>query len=226
MRRLLPLLALLAATGTASAADLKLAVKAPVKPVPVACSLTQCDVWFIGVGLYGAGSNVDIIGQGISNSVFSNGGFVMPTIGGQVWYSNIFLGAENMAGWAFGSPSTINGASTTMQGGIDIFWMEAGGSLGTLFGSGSQPVQINNALAADLISLYVGTGPAQPFGSSPLGTKSFWTTGAGARYLIPTPSPLLLDVKYIFGNNQNSVGLVSNKNLQVVGVTLSKPFNW
>lgn len=226
MRVLLPFLALAALTGAAAAADLKVPLKAPVKPTPVACSLTQCNVWFIGVGIYGAGSNIDIIGQGISNSVFANGGLVMPTVGGQVWYNNMFLGAENMAGWAFGAPSSINGAATTMQGGLDVFWMEAGGSLGTLFGSGSQPVAINSALATDLISLYVGTGPAQPFGNSSLGTKSFWTTGAGARYLIPTPSPLLLDVKYVFGNNQNNVGLVSNKNLQIVGVTLSKPFNW
>lgn len=226
MRRLLPVLALLAATGAASAADLKLPVKAPPKPVPVACSLTQCDVWFIGTGLYGAGSNIDIIGQGLSNSVFANGGLVMADVGGQMWFNGMFLGAENMAGWAFGSPSTINGVGTTMQGGLDVFWMEAGGSLGTLFGSGSQPVQVNNALAADLISLYVGTGPAQPFGNSSLGTKSFWTTGAGARYLLPTPRPILLDIKYIFGNNQNNVGLVSNKNLQVVGATLLVPFNW
>ncbi len=226
MRRLLPVLALLAATG-ASAADLpKLPLKAPIKPTPVVCSLTQCNVWFLGAGMFGAGSNIDIIGQGISNSVFANGGVVLANVGGQVWYNGMFLGVENMAGWAFGSPSSINGASTTMQGGLDVFWMEAGGSVGTIFGSGAQPVQINTALASDLLSLYVGTGPAQPFGNSSLGTKSFWTTGAGARYLIPTPRPILLDVKYMFGNNQNNVGLVSNKNLQLVGVSLMAPFNW
>ncbi len=225
MRRLLPLLGLLAATS-AFAADMP--VKAPLKKVatPVVCSLTQCNVWFVGAGMFGAGSNIDIIGQGISNSVFANGGMVLANAGAQAWYNGIFLGAENMAGWAFGSPSSINGAGTTMQGGLDVFWMEAGGSVGTIFGSGAQPVQINNALASDLLSLYVGTGPAQPFGNSSLGTKSFWTTGAGARYLIPTSRPILLDVKYMFGNNQNNVGLVTNKNLQLVGVSLMAPFNW
>ena len=221
MRKLV--LGMLAAGLLGSAAQ---AADLPLKAKPVACSLTQCNVWFIGAGIYGAGSNIDIIGGGLSNSVFANGGLVMADIGGQMWYNNMFLGAENMAGWAFGSPASVGGVSTTMQGGVDVFWMEAGGSLGTLFGSGANPVQINNALASDLISLYVGTGPAQPFGNSSLGTKSFWTTGAGARYLIPAPSPILLDIKYIFGNNQNNVGLVSNKNLQVVGVTLSKPFSF
>lgn len=223
-RVLLGMLASVAVLSAANAADLPL--KAPIKVTPVACSLTQCNVWFIGAGIFGAGSNIDIIGGGLSNSIFANGGLVMADIGGQMWYNNMFLGAENMAGWAFGSPASVGGVSTTMQGGVDVFWMEAGGSLGTLFGSGANPVQINNALASDLISLYVGTGPAQPFGNSSLGTKSFWTTGAGARYLIPAASPLLVDIKYIFGNNQNNIGLVSNKNLQVVGVTLSKPFNF
>src|ERR1700729_2102140 len=199
MRKLLPFLALAALTGAAFGADLKAPLKAPPKPTPVVCSLTQCNVWFLGAGMFGAGSNIDIIGQGISNSVFANGGMVLANAGAQAWYNGIFLGAENMVGWAFGSPSSINGAGTTMQGGLDVFWMEAGGSVGTLFGSGAAPVQIDNALAADLISLYVGTGPAQPFGNSSLGTKSFWTTGAGARYLIPTPRPILLDVKYMFG---------------------------
>lgn len=225
MRRLLPFLALLASTG-AFAADLPPLLKALPKPTPVVCSLTQCNVWFLGAGMFGAGSNIDIIGQGISNSVFANGGVAMADVGGQAWYNGIFLGVENMGGWAFGSPASVNGVGTTMQGGLDVLWMEAGGSVGTLLGSGAQPVQINNALASDLLSLYVGTGPAQPFGNSSLGTKSFWTTGAGARYLIPTARPILLDVKYMFGNNNSNVGLVSNKNLQLVGVTLMAPFNW
>jgi hypothetical protein len=150
----------------AMAADLSVAplFKAPPKPAPVVCSLTQCNVWFVGAGIFGAGSNIDIIGQGISNSVFANGGMVLADVGGQVWYNGIFLGAENMGGWAFGSPASVNGVGTTMQGGVDVLWMEAGGSVGALFGSGAQPVQINNALASDLLSLYVGTGPAQPGG--------------------------------------------------------------
>ena len=114
MRKLLPLLGLLAATSAASAADMRLPVKAPPlrATAPVACSLTQCNVWFIGAGLYGAGSNIDILGQGLSNSVFANGGLVMADVGGQMWFNGMFLGAENMAGWAFGSPSTINGVAS------------------------------------------------------------------------------------------------------------------
>jgi hypothetical protein len=221
MRRLLPFLALLAATS-ASAADLPL--KAAPKPAPVVCSLTQCNVWFIGPSIMGIGSNLDIIGQGIDNSVFANGGYVALTGGAQYWMNGMFLGVENMGGWAFGSPASVNGGSVTTQGGLDVLWFEAGGSLGDFFGSGAQPVQINNALASDLISLYFGTGPALPFGNSSLGTQSFWTSGAGARYLLPAAHPMMIDVKYIYGNNQNTTGLAANKNVQLVGVSLLVPF--
>jgi hypothetical protein len=226
MRGLLFVLALAALTGSAFAADLPLKAP-PLAPQPVLCTTNQCSVLFGGITLLGQGSNVDIIGQGISNSVFSNGGMVAGTIGGQYWNSGVFLGVENLAGWSFGAPSSVNGVGVAQTGGLDIFWFEAGGSLGDLFGSGAQPVTINSALASDLISLYFGTGPAQPFGNSSLGTKSFWTSGAGARYLLPnTTRPILLDIKYIYGNNQNNVGLTTNKNVQFVGATLSVPFKY
>lgn len=222
MRSFLPFLALVAATS-ASAADLP--VKAPPLTSAV-CTLNQCNVWFVGASITGMGSNVDIIGQGISNSVFANGGMIALNGGAQYWTNGIFVGAENMVGWSFGAPASVNGNSVTMQGGLDVLWAEAGGSLGDFFGSGAQPVTINNALASDLITLYVGTGPAQPFGDSSLGTKSFWTSGAGARYLLPAARPILLDVKYIYGNNQNNTGLASNKNVQLISVSLDLPFKY
>jgi hypothetical protein len=225
MRKLLPLLGLLAATGAASAADLPLKAP-PLAPTTAVCTLNQCNVWFLGGSIVGMGSNVDIIGQGISNSVFANGGMVALNGGAQYWTNGIFVGAENMVGWSFGAPASVNGSSVTMQGGLDVLWFEAGGSLGDFFGSGAQPVTINNALASDLITLYVGTGPAQPFGDSSLGTKSFWTSGGGARYLLPAARPILLDVKYIYGNNQNNTGLASNKNVQLISVSLDLPFKY
>ena len=126
MRRLLPILALLAATSAANAADPApkpvFVTKAPVvrvAPAPVPCTLTQCNVWFLGPSIMGMGSNIDIIGQGISNSVFANGGYVAGTVGAQIWNSGMFLGVENMAGWAFGAPASVNGVGVTTAGGLD-----------------------------------------------------------------------------------------------------------
>jgi hypothetical protein len=129
-----------------------------------------------------------------------------------------------MAGWSFGTPASVNGVGVNLSGGLDVLWFEAGGSLGDLFGSGAAPVTINNALASDLISLYFGTGPAVPIGNSSLGTQSFWTSGAGARYLLPVSSyPVMLDIKYIYGNNSGSTGLATNKNVQFVGAGIYFP---
>jgi hypothetical protein len=230
MRRVLFAATLALLATSAFAADLPLKVppyKAPA--TPFVCNTNQCTGWFAGVTLMGAGSNADIIGQGLDNSVFANGGVVGGVIGAQYWMNGIFLGVENTLGYSFGNPATVgNGQASVGGSGIDIFWFEAGGSLGDLFGSGTTPVAINNALISDLIAPYFGTGPAVAFsGNSTIGSSSFWTSGAGVRYLLPNANrPILLDFKYVYGVNNNTVGLASNKNLQLVGVTLSLPFGF
>jgi hypothetical protein len=233
MRKLL-LLALLLLPTWAQAADIPPTYKAPIAPrgylpsAPVPCTTNQCTGWYVGLSLSGAGSNADIIGQGLDNSVFANGGMAGVTLGGQYWMNGLFLGMENTVGYSFGSPATVGNGSASVGGaGLDIFWFEAGGSLGDLFGSGAQPVAIQNALISDLIAPYFGTGPAVAFGGSTIGSATMWTSGAGVRYLLPNANrPILLDFKYVYGVNNNSEGLVSNKNLQLVGVTLSLPFGF
>lgn len=232
MRKLfLAFVSLLALHVGCLAADAPLAKKAKTQS-PLAttatCSTNQCTIWFGGLGLFGAGSNADILGQGLDNSIFANGGMVAADVGAQFWNNGMFLGAENIAGWAFGTGSNVGTASANVTGGIDVFWVEAGGSLGDLFGSGATPVSLDNALTSDLISLYFGTGPGVAFGgNSSLGTASFWTSGAGARYLIPNGNyPMLLDFKYVYGNNNQVSGSVANKNFQFVGATFMVPFNW
>jgi hypothetical protein len=231
MKKCLIALGLLALSIPAMAADqaVKAIHRVAVASTPPLCTTNQCSVIFAGPTIMGMGSNVDIIGQGISNSIFADGGMAGVSVGGQYWYQGIFLGLENMAGYAFGAPASVNGTGVNLTGGLDVLWFEAGGSLGDLFGSGATPVSINNALASDLISLYFGTGPGVPLGNSSLGTQSFWTSGAGARYLLPTAAtswPIMLDIKYIYGNNQNSTGLATNKNVQFVGAGIYVPIKF
>ena len=199
----------------------------PAAPVP--CTTNQCTGWFVGPSLFGAASNADIIGQGLDNSVFANGGAAGGTIGAQYWMNGIFLGVEDFLGYSFGGSANVGTGSAQVGGTwLNAFWFEAGGSLGDLFGSGASPIPIQNALISDLISPYFLTGPATAFGGgSTLGASSFWTSGAGVRYLLPNANrPILLDFKYVYGANNNTVGLASNKNFQLVGVTLSLPFGF
>jgi hypothetical protein len=235
MRKVLPVLLLALSFLSAQAADLPPVYKAPLAPrsylppAPVPCTTNQCTGWFAGVTLMGMGSNADILGQGLDNSVFANGGAAGLTLGAQYWMGGVFLGAENFVGYSFGNPATVGAGQASVGGsGLDVLWFEAGGSLGDLFGSGAQPVPIQTALISDLIAPYFGTGPAVAFGgNSTVGSSSFWTSGAGVRYLLPNANrPILLDFKYVYGVNNNVVGLASNKNLQLVGVTLSLPFGF
>jgi hypothetical protein len=213
---------------SAHAADLSVAplYKAPAV-APVACTTNQCNVWFLGLGVYGAAANANVIGGGLNNSIFANGEMIGASIGGQFWTNGMFLGAEDIVGYSFGPTSQVGTVTNDITGGVNILWLEAGGSLGDFFGSGAAPVAINSALLSDLISPYFGTGPAVAFGGSGLGSQTFWTEGAGVRYLIPNAShPLLLDVKYLYGNNTSTNGLVNNKNFQFVGASVAIPFNW
>jgi hypothetical protein len=200
--------------------------KAPVQqasPVagfftPSPCSTTLCNEWFLMLGLGGVGSNLDIIGSGINNSIFNQGGLPFASVGGQLWNGSTFIGGEAGIGYIVGTPTNVGTVSTNLSGGLAWQLFEAGGNLGALFGSSIQPVAVNSALAADLISLYIATGPVEAFGNSNLGTKSVWATGAGARYLLPTATtrPWLLDIKYLYANNQNTSGVAANKALQLV----------
>ena len=214
------------------AADLPPVYKAPVyralPPAPVPCNTNQCTGWYVGPSLFGAGSNADIIGQGLDNSVFANGGMGGLDIGAQYWMNGIFLGAEDVVGYSFGSAASVGNGSASVGGtGMNFLWFEAGGSLGDIFGSGAQPVAIQSALISDLIAPYFLTGPGIAFGGSTLGSASFWTSGAGVRYLLPNANrPILLDFKYVYGANNNTVGLASNKNLQLVGASITLPFGF
>lgn len=227
LRRLFAGVAALALfTGMAFAADLP--IKAPkLKAIAFtqpACTITLCNVWFAGLGLGGLGSNLDILGSGFDNSVFANGGVPFATIGGQIWANSIFLGVEASAGGVIGTPASVNGASANTSGGIAWAFFEVGGNVGALLGS-QQPVAIQSALVADLISPYVLTGPMLPFGNSSLGTKALWANGAGVRYLLPLQTvTAMLDVKYAYANNQNTSGLASNKDVQLVMASVLFPF--
>lgn len=214
-------------TGMAFAADMPVKAIPKLKPIVFtqpSCVITLCNVVFAGVGLGGIGSNLDILGSGIDNSVFANGGIPFATLGGQIWANSIFLGIEASAGGAFGTSASVNGVSATTTGGLAWAFFEVGGNVGALLGS-QQPVAIQSALLADLISPYILTGPMLPFGNSSLGTKALWANGAGVRYLLPLQTvTALLDIKYAYANNQNTAGLVSNKAVQLVMASVLFPF--
>lgn len=211
-------LALFALLIYASDARAQMVVKAPPLPVaPLAQScLTSCSVWFAGGGIGGSGSNLDIIGGGLDNSVFANGGMAFVNAGAMYATAQYFLSAEFGGGYLFGPASSIAGASASESGAIGFAFAEAGGNLAGLFGT-APSISVNNALITDLISLYAGVGPVIQ------STGTYWGTVGGARYALGS---ILLDVKYIYANQQASEASSVNKSIQLVLAGVDIPFKF
>jgi hypothetical protein len=199
-------------------AQTALPVKAPpmVAPVTLCPSVTSCTGAFWGGGLAGVGSNIDILGAGIDNSLFANGGIAFANIGYQLANGVTFLAAECGGGYQMQSGTAVNNVGGSNNGAVGWCFGEAGGNLFSIFGgSGTPPT---NALLSDLISLYVLTGPMfHSYGTD-------WGTGLGLRYLI-APS-VMLDIKGVFENQQSNNGNIANKNAQIIMAGFDIPFSF
>lgn len=191
-------LALLMTTSLASAADLKL--KAPNALPKVTCDVTMCSGFFGGFNITGVGSNLDILGSGINNSVFAGGGALGVNGGYQFWNGNLFFAGEVMGDYDFQQPGLVDSNKNRF---FAAGLVKAGVGLGNLLGIGNPesagagtPSQgpINLALipGTALLSPYVTTGGAWRNG------RQGWVTGAGTEFIIS--QGWNLDISYMHIN--------------------------
>lgn len=168
----------------ASAAELAVPKIPRLVNVPRApCTMLTCSGWYAGVSIIGVGSNVDILGSGIRNSVFADGAALGLVGGYQVWEGNYFFAAEIGGAYQAAGNPVLAGRDRPRW----ITWqlVKFGGLLSGLF-SGDQttptqtpdPITIPQKLAASLLSPYVQLGFVErPWGAG-------WATGAGAEFII------------------------------------------
>lgn len=193
------LIALLMLGTAASAADLK--VKAlpralfmppvctagvPMTPTMAAIS-PSCSGFYAGFNVQGLGSNLDILGSGINNSVFAGGGIIGLTGGYQFWNGQFFLAGEGNAGINM----TNNGLGA--QVGIGKNWdasviVKAGVGLSNVLGIGQQGT-VGGGTPSQGISLAVipGTSLMSPYaaiGESFKQGAQGWTIGAGTEFIL------------------------------------------
>jgi opacity protein-like surface antigen len=216
MRKLLLATALLLPVG-AQAADLRLPVKAPLAAVPV-CTTSFCTGFYFGAGFDGNGSNADILGSGLSGSVFAAGAVPSVQAGYQLWNGTLFLAGEVGAGYVIPSASTINSVSVdpAQKGWLAYQEAQLGGTLSGLLGTGSTAVTVPNGLLVDLIAPYVALGVAEEQHATGL------ETGAGAKFVI-TPNGVL-DVGYRYIPFNSTVLGVTQKADNLVRVRFSYIF--
>lgn len=176
------------------------------------CTPTSCSGFYVGAQIGGAGTNADVIGNGVNGSVFAGGGITAFDVGYQYATGNWFAGAEAAVGYQFQTGATVQGLQGNGSGFLAYQIVKAGGNLGALLGSAA-PISISPKLQDALISPYLLTGGVE---------RAFatgWATGAGATFDI---SPrMFLDVKYMYvsyGPSQKGAFQLSNENLLFVGL--------
>lgn len=233
MRRLLSLIALLALTGAAGAQTAAPApapkpkpqpavfLKAPAPPAKVPCTVTLCqNKWYIGGGMAGNGTNANIIGNGISGSVFAGGGIPFADAGWMTWNGVFLLGAEVGAGYQLNiAGGTLNGQNVNEQGYMAYQEFQVGGSLSTIFGNNSPPVVPPTGLTADIMAPYIAMGIEEhTFGTG-------WRTGAGIKFVLPN-SNLILDLGYRYTNfGSATTGAANFQALNLVYAKIDVPLN-
>lgn len=186
-----------------AAASTAVVAKAPTTTTST-CTINNCTGWYAGVGLTGNGTNADIVGSGLSQSVFAAGAQIDLHGGYQFWNGTYFAAVEAGIGYQF-----TNGGAIQLNGnqlaGYEI--IKLGGSLSGLLNTGSSPITIPAALSNALISPYVAVGAIQHNGVSQ------FATGAGADFLIATSWDL--DLRYMYAP---AIGDATAQNLITIGL--------
>jgi hypothetical protein len=159
------LLAAVLFASPAMAADLPVKARAlaafgdPCVLASIATPLS-CSGFYVGAGLAGQGSNADIIGSGVSGSVFAGG--MTPTFDTGYLYAkgNMLFGAEFDAGYSFATKATAGIAGNSFNGFRITEDFQAGGNLSALLGT-QAPITIPPSLANSVIGPYVHVGTTQ-----------------------------------------------------------------
>jgi hypothetical protein len=187
---------------------------------PPLCSVTSCTGFYFGGALQGFGTNADILGNGISNSVFANGGGIGAQVGYQIWNGNFFAAFE--AAGIYTVPAQGNPPVPVNPHFMGLQIVKLGTGLSNLItpapSTGSQgPTGIFANMQASLISPYILAGVAE---KSNVGTG--WATGAGAEFTLGAGYNLFAEYIYV-GYNASVAGAVVNQD-QIVRLGVNRKF--
>lgn len=185
----------------ARAADLP--TKAPIfatigtPPCQVATASTplSCSGFYVGGGIAGAGSNADIIGSGVSGSVFAGGITPTATIGYQYVQGNWIFGIEQDVGYSVNTGASANAVGGPFNGWRFTQDFKVGGNLAGMLGT-QQPITVPAALANAIL------GPYAHVGVSEWQLGNAWAAGnvSGAGVLFDLGPKIFGDFRYSYTN--------------------------
>lgn len=201
-KSILAMAALAALSSFASAADMRLPVKAPFLPAN-ACMAGDCSGWYAGFGVLGDGSNVDIVANGINGSVFSTGGVLKIQGGYQFWKGSWFAALDASVGYEYTTNVSANLPVVTGRGGSKIVGTELV-KLGYNFFPGGGSVFANPSQSASPIvvpaNLLASSTPYFTFGGLQRRGKNEWVSGVGVQTVIS--AGWSTDLKYLHAPSQ------------------------
>jgi opacity protein-like surface antigen len=201
--------------SSAFAADLP--VKAPPKykavpgvGTPCQTGPTSCTGPYVGAGLAGVASSMNIIGGGLDGSLFAGGGMPQAAFGYLFANGSFLFNVEVDGGYQYNVNANLNGQSGGLTGAMVQEEVDFGISTNTLFqGSTSNPNPFS--LSFPLISPYIGAGGVQGNIFKPAGA---WETGAGVFLDVNANWFIKTGYEYIsWGSSTNGVAQTSGENL-------------
>jgi opacity protein-like surface antigen len=186
-------------------------------PVVVACP-PMCSGWTIGGGVGGVGSNLDILGGGLSNSVFAGGGVPYIELGYQFDNGMYFFRGDVRFGDQFATKATTTLGTASENGILGEECVSVGLSLGSLLNNGATQIPIPASFAAMLVSPYFGAcGVERSFANG-------WATIAGAEFALTTNWLLKAEYQYInYGAATNGIAAINSENLGLLGLSYRFP---
>jgi opacity protein-like surface antigen len=212
MRKLFLAAATALFTTSAFAADLPIPMKyGATLGSPCTVSPLSCTGFYGGAWLGGVATSIDVLGSGISNSLFASG--AVPGINGGWQYATgtYYFALEVGVGDQFSTTAQVNGSGGNQNGVLGYQEIQAGLSLAGLIGP-QTPVPTN--FPFPVIAPYVSIGVAERSWGD--GTVA----GAGVKYDL-TPH-IMLDVKYRYINysgaaQSNGNARFTNENIVSIG---------
>lgn len=210
---LLATAATLAFASSAFAADLNSANAAIAKAISgSACTPTSCSGWYVGGGLGGVGTNLDVIGNGLQGSAFAGG--ILPTVKfGYLYAQNNWLfGAEATLAYQASTSATANGSSGNQDGLLLTQGVKFGGNFAALLGQTSSPITIPPTLANAVINIYAQAGTAEHQISGGFVTGEYG--GAGVLFDVGPHSFVDIDYKNIqYGATKSGSASFNSENV-------------
>lgn len=177
-----------------------------------ACTPTSCSGVYVGAGLGGIGTNLDVIGNGLNGSAFAGG--VLPTLKfGYLYAQNGWLfGAEFAGAYQASTSATANGTSGNQDGLLLTEGVKFGGNFSALLGQTSSPITIPPSLANAVINIYAQAGAAQHQISGGFASGAY--SGAGVLFDVGPHSFVDVDYKNIqYGATKNGAASFNSENV-------------